>query len=124
MSAVLTWIVLNPKSFGTFLVAFLGMLFKLALQLSGESSKLAAWNDAASQAVDIAVYLLMGYGVIMGSVHASRGPALTSADQAAVIVAALAPAPVPLAVEQVNTIAAEVAMKSPPAETVVTTHRF
>jgi hypothetical protein len=107
LSAVLTWIVLNPKSFGTFLVAFLGMLFKLALQLSGESSKLAAWNDAASQAVDIAVYLLMGYG-----------------DQAAVIVAALAPAPVPLAVEQVNTIAAEVAMKVPPAETVVTTHRF
>jgi uncharacterized membrane protein HdeD (DUF308 family) len=125
MSAIWQWVFTNPQAFRSFTATLCAMLFKLILQLSGRSDQLAHWNDAASQTLDIAVYILMGAGVIMGAYHASRGPALTSINQAAAIVAALAPAPVTLAVEQVKTIVEEVAApKAPAVSEMPGSHRF
>jgi hypothetical protein len=125
MKALATWIVGNPQAFRAFLVTFLGMLFKLILQLSGKSAELAQYNDAAAQVLDIAVYLIMGWGVIVGGVHAARGPVLTSTDQASVIVAALAPAPVELAVQQVKTVAEQLeAVKTAPETFPESSHKF
>lgn len=125
MSALLLWIQNNPASFKGFLTAFLAMLVKLILQFSGKSDQLAHWNDAASQLIDLVVYAVSAYGVISGGLHASRGPALTSIDQAAAVVALLAPAPATVAVEQVKAVVADVvAVKTLPAETVESPHKF
>jgi hypothetical protein len=126
MSALLTWIQSNPAAFKGFLTAFLALLVKLILQLSGKSDQLAHWNDAASQLIDLVVYAVSAYGVVCGGLHASRGPALTPTESASVIVAALAPAPVALAVEQVKTIVEEVAVvKTAPAVSEMPgSHRF
>jgi hypothetical protein len=124
MNAVLIWLGQNPQAVKAFAVSILAWVGKGILAATGKTADLGNWSAFVDATIDILVGLLTAYGIGIGLLHVSRGAALTTTEQAAVIVAALAPAPVPLAVEQVKTIAAEVAVKTPPAETVVTTHRF
>jgi hypothetical protein len=125
MSALLTWVQQNPAAFKGFLTAFLALLVKLILQLTGKSEQLAHWNDAANQLIDLVVYAVSAYGVVSGGLHVSRGPALTPTESASVIVAALAPAPAALAVEQVKTIAADVVgTKAQAVSEMPESHRF
>ena len=84
MSALFSWIQVNPQAFKAFLTTFFALLIKLILEVSGKSAELAQWNDAGSQLIDLIIYAVSAYGVIAGGVHASRGPApLPSAPVAA-----------------------------------------
>jgi hypothetical protein len=124
MSAVLTWIQQNPQAVKAYMLAVLALVAKGILAVTGKTADLGQYSGFIDQAIDLLIGSLSIYGVIAGTIHVSRGPALTTTDQASVIVAALAPAPVALAVEQVKTIAAEVAVKMPVAETVDMPHKF
>jgi hypothetical protein len=124
MTAVLTWITANPSACKAYLLSVLALVAKLILALTGKVADLGQWSGFVDQAIDLLVGGLTIYGLIAGSIHMSRGPALTPTESASVIVAALAPAPVALAVEQVKTIVAEVAVKTPVAETVEAPHKF
>lgn len=126
MSAVLTWIQSNPSAVKAYLLSALALVAKLILALTGKVADLGQWSGFVDQAIDLLVGGLTIYGLIAGSIHVSRGPALTPTESASVIVAALAPAPVALAVEQVKTIVEEVAVvKTAPAVSEMPgSHRF
>ncbi len=115
MNAVLIWVQQNPSAVKAYMMAAIALVAKGILAVTGKVADLGQWSGFADQAIDLIVGGLSIYGVIAGTIHVSRGPALTPTDQASVIVAALAPAPVALAVEQVKTIVAEVAVKAPVA---------
>jgi hypothetical protein len=115
MSAILQWVQQNPQAVKAYLLSVLALIAKLILALTGKVADLGQWSGFVDQAIDLLVGGLTIYGLIAGSIHMSRGPALTTTDQASVIVAALAPAPVALAVEQVKTIVADVAAPKAPA---------
>jgi hypothetical protein len=125
MNALLSWITANPQAVKGYLIALLALVSKGILAVSGKTADLGVWSSFVDQLVDVVVGGFTIYGLSGGIIHTARGPALTAVDQASVIVAALAPAPVPQAVAQVQAIAADVvAVKVPPAETVETPHRF
>jgi hypothetical protein len=126
MSAVLLWIQQNPSAVKAYLLSVLALVAKLILALTGKVADLGQWSGFVDQAIDLLVGGLTIYGLIAGTIHVSRGAALTTTEQASVIVAALAPAPAPvtLAVEQVKTIAAEVVVKTPVVSEMPESHRF
>jgi hypothetical protein len=126
MKAVINWILLNPSAVKAYLLAVLALVAKGILAFTGKVADLGQYSGFIDQAIDLLVGGLSIYGVIAGSIHSVRGPALTTVDQAAAIVAALAPAPVATAVAQVQAIVADVvAVKpTPPPETVTTQHKF
>jgi hypothetical protein len=126
MKAVLNWILLNPSAVKSYLLAVLALIAKGILAITGKTADMGQYAGFIDQAIDLLVGGLSIYGVIAGSIHASRGPSLTPTAQAAVLTAILQPAPVAQAVAQVEAIVADVvAVKpSPPAETVTTTRKF
>ena len=125
MKAITTWIVLNPSAVKSYLLAVLALVAKGILAITGKTADMGQYAGFIDQAIDLLVGGLSIYGVIAGSIHASRGPPSSPTDQAATIVAALAPAPVPVAVEQVKAIVADVvAVKTVPVETVESPHKF
>jgi hypothetical protein len=105
MGAAFQWVQQNPNAFRAFLITFISMGGKLFLQLTGKSDQLEHLNDAVAQVIDLGLYGLMAYGVIMGSVHTTRGPALTSVATAATVVASIVPEPVSVVVAKVATVA-------------------
>jgi hypothetical protein len=125
MNALLSWITANPQALKGYLMALIALVVKGILAATGKTADLGQWTGFVDQAIDLIVGGISLYGVISATVHVARGPALSSTAQASVIVAALAPAPVPLAVAQVQAIVADVVtVKIPPAETVEAPHRF
>jgi hypothetical protein len=124
MNAVLTWIQSNPSACKAYLLSILALVAKLILALTGKVADLGQWSGFVDQAIDLLVGGLTIYGLIAGSIHVSRGPALTPTESASVIVAALAPAPVADATGLVKTIVAEVADKTPVAQSFPESHRF
>ncbi len=126
MKAITQWVLLNPSAVKAYLVAVLALIAKLILIITGKVADLGQWSLFVDQAIDLLVGGLSIYGVIAGSIHASRGSALTPTDQAAAIVAALAPTPVAVAVEQVKTIVADVVAlpKVPVPQSFPESHKF
>jgi hypothetical protein len=124
MNAVLIWLGQNPQAVKAFAVSILAWVGKGILAATGKTADLGNWSAFVDATIDILVGCLTGYGVGIGILHMSRGPALTPTESASVIVAALAPAPVALAVEQVKTIAAEVVIKAPVVSEMPESHRF
>jgi hypothetical protein len=124
MNAVISWVTSNPSAVKAYLLSVLALVAKLILALTGKVADLGQWSGFVDQAIDLLVGGLTIYGLIAGSIHMSRGPALTPTESASVIVAALAPAPVALAVEHVNAIAAEVVVKAPVVSEMPESHRF
>lgn len=115
MNAVLSWIQSNPSAVKSYMMVAIALVAKGILAFTGKVADLGVWSGFVDQAIDLIVGGLSIYGVIAGTIHVSRGAVLTTTEQASVIVAALAPAPVMLAVEQVKTIVAEVAAPKAPA---------
>ena len=116
MKAIIAWIVLNPSAVKAYLLAVLALVAKGILAFTGKVADLGQWSGFVDQAIDLIVGGLSIYGVIAGSIHATRGPALTTTDQTAAIVAALAPAPVDQVIAKVQSIVADVvAVKVQPA---------
>lgn len=115
MKAIVAWIVLNPSAVKAYLLAVLALVAKGILAFTGKVADLGQYSGFIDQAIDLLVGGLSIYGVIAGSIHASRGPQLTSTDHVAAVVAALAPAPVEQAVEQVKAIVADVVAVKVPA---------
>jgi hypothetical protein len=125
MSAVLTWIQQNPSAVKAYMMAAIALVAKGILAVTGKTADLGQWSGFVDQGIDLIVGGLSIYGVIAGTIHMSRGPALTPTESASVIVAALAPAPVALAVEQVKTIVADVgAVKAPAVSEMPESRRF
>jgi hypothetical protein len=125
MSAVLTWIQSNPSAAKSYMLAVLALVAKGILACTGKTADLGQYSGFIDQAIDLIVGGLSIYGLIAGSIHASRGPALTPTESASVIVAALAPAQVGAAVEQVKAIVADVVeVKRPVAQSFPESHQF
>jgi hypothetical protein len=113
VKAFLTWIQQNPSAVKAYLLAVIALIAKGILAVTGKVADLGQWSGFVDQAIDLLVGGLSFYGVIAGTIHVSRGPALTTTDQASVIVAALLPAPASAAVETVKTIVADVVAVKP-----------
>ncbi len=126
MKAIGQWIVSNPSAVKAYLMAVLALIAKGILALTGKTADLGQWSGFVEQAIDLLVGGFSIYGVITGAIHATRGPTLTSTDQAAAIVAALAPAPVAEALTQVKAITAEVTAlpKEPVPQSFPESHKF
>jgi hypothetical protein len=118
MKAFLKWIVLNPATFKSYLLAILPLVGKGILAATGKMPDMGQWNDFIETGVNVLVGCLTTYGIGGVIVHTARGPQLSAADQTVAIVAALAPASVPVAAETMRNIEAEVALH-PPAPGVV-----
>ena len=125
MNAVFTWIAQNPAAFKGYLIAIIPLVSKGILAATGKVDDLGAWAGFVDMAVDLLVGALTTFGIGAGIVHTVRGPQLTSVEHVAAVVAALAPAPVTQAVEQVKTIVADVvAVKAPPVSEFPESHKF
>jgi hypothetical protein len=125
VNALLTWIQQNPSAVKAYMLAAIALIAKGILAVTGKVAELGEWSGFVDQAVDLLVGGLSIYGVLSGTIHVARGPALTPTDQASVIVAALTPAPAAAAVEQVKEIVAGVAAaKTPVAQSFPESHKF
>lgn len=89
MPAILDWIRLNPQATKAYLVSLLALIGKLILAISGKAAELGPWTDFVNQFVDLLVGGLTIYGLVSGTVHASRGPAETTTDQTTEIIKAI-----------------------------------
>src|ERR1700676_956165 len=98
MKAVLNWILLNPSAVKAYLLAILALVAKGILAFTCKVADLGQYSGFIDQAIDLLVGGLSIYGVISGTIHVSRGPALTTTAQVAATVSALAPVPVEQAV--------------------------
>jgi hypothetical protein len=109
MKAITQWIVLNPSAVKAYLMAVIALVAKGIQAVTGRVNDLGQWASFVDQAIDLLVGGLSIYGVIAGSIHATRGPTLSSTDQTAAIVAALSPdTPAVAVVEQAKAIVADV----------------
>jgi hypothetical protein len=125
MTAVLTWITSNPQAVKGYMVSVLALIAKLILAITGKVADLGVWSGFVDQAIDLLVGGLTIYGLVVGGIHHARGPGLTTTDQAATIIAALKPAPVAAAVEQVKAVVQELeAVKVPVAQSFPESHEF
>lgn len=117
MKAVLLWVQQNPQAVKAYLVAVIALVAKGILAITGKVADLGQWSGFVDQAIDLLVGGLTFWGLIAGSVHASRGPSLTSVDTVASVVAAIAPVQ-PEPASAIDTAKAAVAqITDPPPKT-------
>ena len=109
MKAVCQWIHENPAAFKTFLMVALSWIGKIVFAVTGHTASLGAWGAVIDQGVDVLVGGITLWGVVVGINHVSRGPSLTSMQQAETIVAAIKGPPVSESVTEVKAIAEDVA---------------
>lgn len=108
MRAVLQWAQQNPNAVKAYMVSLLALVSKSILAITGKTAALGPWAGVADQLIDIVVGALTIYGLVVGTNHVARGPALTPSDQAATIVAAIQGPPASAAVAQVESAVKQV----------------
>jgi hypothetical protein len=90
------------------MVSVLALVAKGILAVTGKTADLGNWAGFVDEGINLLVGGLTIWGVVVGSIHVSRGPALTPSDQAATIVAAIQGPPASAAVAQVESAVAQV----------------
>lgn len=89
MQPIFVWLQQNPSAVKAFLVSVLALVAKVILAVSGKTANLGPWTDIVNQLIDLGVGAITFYGLIIGTLHASRGPLPKPEEQTATIVAAL-----------------------------------